>query len=177
MTITLCETTWCASAATVLERAAGVLDNAAWSPAGDPDEREVRLALSEHLRDQAHLLAADDDQPGPGSTAPHTAEAAALRAEITRLHRRIADLTAGDAQVAALAEASVARQRAEETLAGLQARVETFTGRPEVRLVRLSDLHAKYHDRPGDLVGATECDTAGCGFWDAASFVLDQFSV
>jgi len=37
----------------------------------------------------------------------------------------------------------------------------------------LKDLHARWHDQPGNLIGAVECEWDGCEFWDAAKFVAD----
>lgn len=37
----------------------------------------------------------------------------------------------------------------------------------------LRDLHARWHDQPGNLIGEGECGWNGCEFWDAAKFVAD----
>lgn len=101
-------------------------------------------------------------------------EVDALRGEVAYLCHQLAVLQTEDGQVAALAEQVVARQRAEVQLARLSAQVEAFAGTHEVRHVRLCDLHARFHMRPGDLIGPHECLTPQCGFWEAATFVLDS---
>lgn len=37
---------------------------------------------------------------------------------------------------------------------------------------RLSDLHARYHDMPGNWLGRSECGYERCEFWNAAEFAL-----
>jgi hypothetical protein len=37
---------------------------------------------------------------------------------------------------------------------------------------KLSDLHARWHEQPGNLLGREACPWERCEFWDAAEFTL-----
>lgn len=40
----------------------------------------------------------------------------------------------------------------------------------------LRDLHARYHDEFGNLLGRDECGWQGCEFWDSAEHVVEQLA-
>lgn len=155
-----------------LRRAAGVLLSRAWFGPATPEQAHAQSHLA------GELLAQADDLATMGVDAPEDGdEVSHLRAQVVALREHITQLIEGDAQVAALAGQVVARQRAESEAASLRDRLEALTGEGQVRLVRLSHLHARFHDRPGDLMGDGECGLDGCAFWPAAAFTLDHLAV
>lgn len=165
-----CVDAWCGSTGPVLRRASRILRDSAWVLELDPREHETRLGLADALDERAEMLA-PDDADGEDDEVMH------LRGLVDSMRDQLSHLTTGDAQVAALAQEAIGRQRAEAELASIKARVEALIGAGPVRHVRLSDMHARLHDRPGDLVGPRECDRPGCQFWEMAAFTLEQIDV
>ncbi|MCS6570305.1 hypothetical protein NYQ35_15980 [Curtobacterium flaccumfaciens pv. flaccumfaciens] len=44
----------------------------------------------------------------------------------------------------------------------------------QVPVSLIEDLHARWHDEPGNMLGRSDCGWQGCMFYDAAEFTLSQ---